>query len=221
MTSGSMTKGGPFLRFNNLLLAEDDPAYTDQQRQVRRPRVYTIPALISDPRCYVDAAINPDGGGNPPRSAGIGICIFHPSPRFQLFIQARMHSSTSVLMAEAGGLALAARCCRFLNLQEVSFVSDNETLVNIVNDRFQSSKPWSIKPFTADFSFQDQNKRFQVLKINRVDNVSAHKSCLRSKILCFLSFASPAPTSRMYLLVCLDLFIYSFRLLGSFSPVLM
>jgi len=60
----------------NLLLAEDDPAYTDQQQQVpsRRPRVYTIPALISGPRCYVDAAINPDGGGNPPRSAGIGIC---------------------------------------------------------------------------------------------------------------------------------------------------
>jgi hypothetical protein len=143
MTSGSITKGGPFLRFNNLLLAEDDPAYTDQQRQVpsRRPRVYTIPALISGPRYYVDAAINPDGGGNPPRSAGIGICIFHPSPRFQIFIQARMHSSTSVLMAEAGGLALAARCCRLLNLQEVSFVSDNETLVNIVNDRFQSSKP--------------------------------------------------------------------------------
>jgi len=43
-------------------------------------------ALISGPRCYVDAAINPDGGGNPPRSAGIGIYIFHPSPWFQLFI---------------------------------------------------------------------------------------------------------------------------------------
>ena len=112
---------------------------------------------------------------------------FHPSPKFQLFIQARMHSSTSVSVAEAGGLALAARCCRLLNLQEVSFFSDNETLVNIINDRFQSSKPWSIKPFTADFSFQVQNKRFQVLKINRVDKCTCSQSCLPSKILCFLS----------------------------------
>lgn len=124
-----------------------------------------------------------------------------------------MHGSSSVLMAEAGGLAIAARCARLLSIQEMSF-SDSETLANIINDRFRSSKPWSIKPFTADFSFQALNMRFKVLKINRVDNVTAHSLASQAR-----SSASPARTVCMYLPVLLVLFSYG--LLWSLSPFLM
>jgi len=58
-----------------------------------------------------------------------------------------------------------------------------------------------------------------VLKINRVDNVSTHSLPPNQDFL-FPLLASPALTNRtrMYLLVCLNL--YSFRLLGNLSPLL-
>lgn len=98
------------------------------------PRAYPFPALLNGSRCYVDAAISPDNEANLQRTAGIGVFIFHQNQRLQLYIQARFHHATSVLMAEAGALALAAKFSSLLSAQEVSFFSDNETVVNILNN---------------------------------------------------------------------------------------
>jgi len=144
-------------------------------------RFCTIPTLLPGTRCFVDAATSPDDGTNCLRSAGIGIFLFSPSQKLSLYIQAQIQQISSVIMAEAAALTLAARISKQLNLQEVSFLSDNEMLVNYLNGGHNRAEPWSIKPFTAEFRLQTQSFSHQVLKIIRDVNVTAHNLASRAR----------------------------------------
>jgi hypothetical protein len=61
--------------------------------------------------CYTDASITPDGPDTQPRVAGFGIVFanLQDSPGNKLYIKAIINNASSVIMAEAGALALAAR----------------------------------------------------------------------------------------------------------------
>ena len=86
------------------------------------------------------------------RRAGIGVFIVntqvHPPQR--IYIKAKMSDSTSVFMAEAAALALAASVTQRLNLQHTNFLSDNQELVLFLNASDHSNPPdWRrIKHFT-------------------------------------------------------------------------
>ena len=64
-----------------------------------------------------------------------------------------MTGATSVLMAEAAAIALAAIVTDRLNLQQIHFLSDNQQLVQFLNDVDQGNPPdWRIKHFTQVFT---------------------------------------------------------------------
>lgn len=108
------------------------------------------------------------------------VVLFSPQ-KFSLYVQAQIQHVSTVIMAEAAALTLAARISKQLNLQEVSFLSDNEIIVNFLNGRLNRAEPWSIKPFSADFRLQTQSFSHQVLKISRDVNVTAHNLASRAR----------------------------------------
>jgi len=52
-----------------------------------------------------------------------------------------MKDSSSVLMAEAAALALAATIAKHLHLRQVSFLLDNQHLVNFLNNANPDEPP--------------------------------------------------------------------------------
>jgi LPS O-antigen subunit length determinant protein (WzzB/FepE family) len=70
-----------------------------------------------------------------PRKAGLGVFFLNTSPGGSgtIYIKALMQSSTSVLMAEAAALALAAKIALALGIQSPVFLSDNQKLVTFLN----------------------------------------------------------------------------------------
>jgi hypothetical protein len=70
-------------------------------------------------------------------------------PPFPLFIKASMQDSSSVRMAESVALALAITFCRQMDLQHISFFTDNQLLVNCITGEHSSDpQDWRIKPYT-------------------------------------------------------------------------
>jgi hypothetical protein len=69
-----------------------------------------MPASLPGVRCYTDASTSPDLPSNLSRDAGIGIFIVNNQvqPVQTIYIKAAMKQTSSVLMAEAAALALAA-----------------------------------------------------------------------------------------------------------------
>jgi hypothetical protein len=66
-----------------------------------------------------------------------------------IYIKARMTGATSVLMAEAAAMALAAIITHHLKLQPIIFLSDNQQLVHFLNTPDQTNPPkWRIKHYT-------------------------------------------------------------------------
>jgi hypothetical protein len=63
-----------------------------------------------------------------------------------------MKGTSSVLMAEAAALALAATVTTLLDLQQVPFLSDNQQLVHFLNAPNQANLlDWRIKYYTQTF----------------------------------------------------------------------
>lgn len=87
--------------------------------------------------------------------AGIGVLIVNPQvqPTQTIYIKAKLTGSSSVLMAEAAALALAAAVTDCMNLDNITFLSDSELLVQFLNAADQSNPPdWRIKYYTQLFS---------------------------------------------------------------------
>jgi hypothetical protein len=86
---------------------------------VTAPRRYTVSflALLQGSRFYIDASTEPDQGSLLPRKAlGIFIINTQVQPHQNIYIKAALQHSTSVLMAEAAALALAAAVTAHLQI---------------------------------------------------------------------------------------------------------
>lgn len=80
------------------------------------------------------------------------IIYTHAAQTRMVFLQAALTSTTSVLMAEAAALDLAAKMVSLLNIQWPSYLTDNQQLVTFFNGSDLSTPPdWAIKPFTQSF----------------------------------------------------------------------
>lgn len=134
-----------------------------------------FPMLLLGARCYTDASTTPDLLNHDLRRAGLGIFIFDPRCNSKFYIKAHVCNITSVIMAEAAALAFAATACCSLQIGDISFLTDNQLLVSYFNGSDLSFPPhWGIKPFTQSFLNSVNNKKVQVLKIQRSMNVTAH-----------------------------------------------
>ena len=114
-----------------------------------------LPALLQGVRCYTDASTSPDLPSLTPRNAGIGLFIINTQihPAQTIYIKAIMTATTSVLMAEAAAMALAAIVTICLGLQQAIFLSDNQQLVHFLNGLDQASPPeWRIKYLPSPIS---------------------------------------------------------------------
>jgi hypothetical protein len=114
---------------------------------------YTIatPDLLQGTRCYVDASTSPDQPNGHTRMAGLGVFIFNSQiqPSQSIYIRAKLLACTSILMAEAASLALAAMIIHRLNIRECTFLSDCQQLMQFINSADHSNPlEWRIKPFT-------------------------------------------------------------------------
>jgi len=80
------------------------------QAQMTNRYMTSTPALLPSSRCYVNVSTTPDHPGSPPTTAGLGVFIlnFQAHPTQMIYIKARLHQCTSVIMAEAASLALAS-----------------------------------------------------------------------------------------------------------------
>ena len=118
----------------------------------------------------------PDSVSSHPRRAGIGIFIINmqAQPPQQIYIKAAMSDSTSVLMAEAAALALAATVTHHFHLQHTNFLSDCQELVSFLTDSDGANPPdWRIKPFTQLFINNTYQRSTGIFKIRRTLNQTA------------------------------------------------
>jgi len=94
----------------------------NQLRQIQEgPSTYraNFPALLPGPICFTDASIAPNQGTSQQRAASLGVLITNTQPNETqtITIQGNIGKMSSVIMAEAVAMALAARITRALNLQ--------------------------------------------------------------------------------------------------------
>jgi len=111
-----------------------------------------------------------------PRRAGIGVFIINMQvqPPQHIYIKATMLESTSVLMAEAAALALAATVTPHLHLKHTYFLSDCQELVSFLTDSDGAHPPnWRIKPFTQLFINNTYQRSTGIFKIRRTLNQTA------------------------------------------------
>jgi len=112
-----------------------------------------LPASLIGVRCYTDTSTSPDLPSNLSRNTGIGIFIVNNQvhPVQTIYIKATMKGTSSVLMAEGAAHALATTVTKCLDIQQVSFLSDNQQLVNFLNDPNRDDPPdWRIKYYTQN-----------------------------------------------------------------------
>ena len=101
-----------------------------------------LPALIPGTRIYTDAAMAPDSLPQATRKAGLGIFIVnaHQPNQSAVYIKAISPQTTSVLMAEAAALMLAADIASALQIRQPTFLSDNQQLMTFFY-RSENSNP--------------------------------------------------------------------------------
>ena len=109
------------------------------------------PSSITGTKIFTDAAwVQLQEQGNSPTSAGLGICIQVEGNQqcSQLFVSAISPPVSSVLQAEAFGLILAAKLADILQLQQVTFFTDNATLAKTAANHNVLDAPghWEIRP---------------------------------------------------------------------------
>jgi hypothetical protein len=166
------------------------PAEQCQLSTTRQPSaphfIVTLPALLPGTRCYKDASIMPDSPFQVPRRAGLGVFFLntHPNRSSAIYIKATLNDSTSVIMAEATALALAAQIAFSLGIiiNCPIFLSDNQQLVTFLNGRDHTHPPhWNIKRFiTQSFINQSSRNNGRFFKIHRKLNTTAHVLATRA-----------------------------------------
>jgi hypothetical protein len=136
-----------------------------------------LQALLEGPRCYSDAAIQPDGHSHAIRPAGLGVFILdtHTNPPQAFFLQVRMDNCASVIMAEAAAMATAAKVSTALHLQAPNYLTDSQQLASYFNSADRSPTPdWRIRHITQNFINLTGNSNCKIFKISREQNVTAH-----------------------------------------------
>ena len=76
-------------------------------------------------------------------------------------------------MVEATALALATRIASILQIDEITFLTDNRILADLFSGG-ESPPNWRIKAFTQTFVNESKNRVVHVHKIDRRLNVTAH-----------------------------------------------
>jgi ribonuclease HI len=133
------------------------------------------PVLLDGPICYTDASIAPDGKVQVPRKAGLGIFIHDPRRKLKLFIKVQAQGCSSVLVAEAVALSVASEITAKLDMNQINFLTDSQTLANFLNGSDLESPPkWRIKPYTQRFINATRGKSAKILKIDRNLNSTTH-----------------------------------------------
>jgi len=95
-------------------------------------------------------------------------------PCILIFIKAAMRNSSSVLMAEAGALALVAVLLKQIQLHHTTLLSDNQQLVHFLNGSDLSHPPdWRMKPYTQIISSTLSGTTTAIRKITRTQNQMA------------------------------------------------
>lgn len=106
--------------------------------------------LLPGPRCYMDAAIEPAGNEEPLRKAGIGLFMHNTSSPITslIFIQATVQEVRGPLHAETQAMLLSCMVTQALQLNEVNYISDNQTLVTTLqkNDFVNQPGDWRLRP---------------------------------------------------------------------------
>jgi len=105
-----------------------------------------------------------------PRRAGLGVffCNINSSTSSSIYIKATLKDCTSVLMAEAAALALAAQIASTLGIHDPIFLSDNQQLVAFLNGTDHDHPPdWSIKSLTQSFMNGATVNNAKIFKIHR------------------------------------------------------
>lgn len=134
------------------------------------------PAMLQGIQCYADASTPPDQASMTNKLAGIGVFIVNTQvqPTQTVYIKAKLTNSSSVIMAEAAALALAAAVANSMDLNNINFLSDCEQLVHFLNAADQSNPPdWRIKYFTQLFANHSRCRRSKIFKIPRCLNTTA------------------------------------------------
>lgn len=143
--------------------------------------------LVSEVKCFVDAAIQPDSPSSMPRKAGLGIHILDHSSNLKLFIRAHVQNCPSVLIAEASALLMGAIACDSLGFNQVAFYTDNQILATYLNtQRTQEPPDWRMKPITQDFCNWASTRSISIAKIHRTANEVAHKLAVQALKTCVL-----------------------------------
>lgn len=86
-----------------------------------------LPVPFSGSSCYMDVATALDSTLQVPREAGLRVFIINNQshPPVTIYIKGKLRGSTSVLMAEAAALALAARVVFTVGIQSLFFLTNN------------------------------------------------------------------------------------------------
>ena len=111
------------------------------------------------------------------RPTGLGIFIFNSNSMqpLAIYIKAKSPAVSSVLMAEATALSLAAKVVRLLHIGQVNYFSDNEILVKLLQRTMPSShQDWRLKPLLTLFADSNINIDHHMFKIPRAQNLTAH-----------------------------------------------
>lgn len=135
------------------------------------------PHLLHGHRCYVDASTSPDQHSQIPRTARLGIffLLMQEQATETIYIKAKLHACTSVLMAEAAALALASAIARKFQIEGINYLSDCEQLTHFLNKEDHSNPPdWRIKPFTQLYLNNAGPTSATTLKNHRSLNSIAH-----------------------------------------------
>ena len=93
-----------------------------------------------------------------------------------IYISARVRTS-SVLVSLRQKLkpSLAAKLAHTLQLSEINFLSDNQTMVSLLNQRQNWTVPhWRLFPSIGEFKHHTSETTCKVFKVHRSQNSSAH-----------------------------------------------
>jgi hypothetical protein len=85
-------------------------------------------------------------------------------PTSSIHINAIMHSTSSVLMAEAAALALAASVVSAMDIPSPIFLTDSQQLVTFNGSNHSSPPLWDIKHYTQKFINFNAAKQLQGLQ---------------------------------------------------------
>jgi ABC-type sulfate transport system substrate-binding protein len=89
----------------------------------------------------------------------------------KIHIKATFQDASSVIMAEAAAVALAAKILTVMQLTEAQILSDKITLLQFLNDQDHNHPPdWRMKPYTQEFEVCSQNSSITTYKISRENN---------------------------------------------------